>query len=122
MRSNEEINQEQMAYVKAVNDALSKLRGEGGRWWDYTVSHRTFELVVGDPAGKDNIVLSLAACQSIAGPVSWPNQCLEVIWRIDKKDQRALWEFTLQDLSVNFKAIGNVFAWRSNYDLLNLGS
>ena len=122
MNSFEEIDREQAAYVKAANEALAGMRDKGGRWWEYAVSHQTFELVVGEPLGKDNLVLSLAACDYIAGPVIWPEQRLEVIWRCDRARARDVWEFTLQDESVGFKAVGGVFAWKRDYDLLKEGN
>lgn len=122
MKSFEEIEREQTAYVKAANEVLAGMWDKGGRWWEYTVSHRTFELVVGDAQGKDNLVLSLAACDYIAGPVIWPEQYIKVSWCFDKTRPLGSLEFTLQDSSVGFKAVGGVFAWRKNYDLLNEGN
>lgn len=86
------------------------------------MSHCTFELIIGEPLGKDNLVLSLAACEYITGPVIWAEQRLEVIWHCDRTRRNKTWEFILCDDFVGFKAIGAVFTWRKDYDLLGKGS
>src|SRR5829696_2731033 len=106
MKTPEEIDREQEAYVRAANEALAGMRDKGGRWWSYSVSHCTFELVVGEPLGEDNLVLSLGACEYISGPVIWPEQSIEVIWRCDRARVDRAWEFILQDEAVGFKAVG----------------
>jgi hypothetical protein len=115
-----EIDAEQAAYVRAANDALASARGQGVRWWRFMVSHYTFELVVGDAAGKDNVVLCLAACRNIAGPVCWSNQQLVVIWHNDPVERN--WNYILSDDTVGFRAEAGVFSWKRNYDLLEHGS
>ena len=115
-----EIDAEQAVYVKAANEALASARGQRARWWSFMVSHYTFELVVGDAAGKDNIVLCLAACRNISGPVSWPNQQLKVLWHNDPIERK--WDYVLLDDTVGFRAEAGVFGWERNYDLLELGS
>src|SRR5262245_17076910 len=109
MENYEEIDRKEEAYIKSANEALSRLRDKAGRWWSYSVSHCTFELVVGEPLGKDNLVLSLAACEYISGPVIWSEQQLEVIWDCDRTRKHNVWEFVLQDKSVDFRAVGGVF-------------
>jgi hypothetical protein len=64
-----EIDAEEAEYVRAANEALTSMRSQGARWWYYSVSHCSFELVVGDPLGKGNLVLLLTACDFISGPV-----------------------------------------------------
>lgn len=112
-----EIDADEARYVEAANDALNSLREWGCRWWNYTVSHRTFEMVVGDPLAREsNLVLCLAACDQISGPVSWTKQQLRVIWDNDRERDKP-WAFTLEDDSVKFRAVGGVFSWRRDYDL-----
>ncbi len=38
-----EIDREMAAYVDEANRVLRDLSGAEARWWNYTVSHRTFE-------------------------------------------------------------------------------
>ncbi|MCE9566048.1 MAG: hypothetical protein K8U57_28850 [Planctomycetes bacterium] len=117
----DQIDTEQAKYVQGANDALVELQDRGCRWWLYSVSHRTFEVVVGDPHARDNLVITLAACDHIAGPVGWPKQRLRVVWHNDRDADKA-WVFVLEDESVGFKAAGGVFGWRRGYDLLEYGS
>ena len=63
----------------------------------------------------------LAACERISGPVSWANQQLRVGWDNDRERDEE-WVFTLQDDSVNFKAVGGLFCWRRDYDLVEFHS
>jgi hypothetical protein len=115
-----EIDAEHATYVKAANEALASARGQRSRWWSFMVSHCTFELVVGDAEGKDNIVLCLAGCRNISGPVSWPNQQLKVVWHNDSVERR--WDYILSDETVGFCAEAGVLRWERNYDLLEHGS
>ena len=67
-------------YVRQANEMLALMRGENARWWIYSVSMRTFELVIGEPTGKaGNVVLSAIGCQSIAGPTNWTMRAMEVV-------------------------------------------
>jgi hypothetical protein len=98
--------------VCAANAALSSMRNKGARWWSFSVSHRTFDLVVGEPLGTDNVVLCLPACEYLAGPVRWPNQQIEVLIAPGSK------AIIIQDCSVGFRAEGaGLFLWRRNYDI-----
>jgi hypothetical protein len=116
-----QIDAREAVYVSGANNALDELRGLGCRWWSYSVSHRTFEIVVGDPLARTtNLVTSLAACEQITGPVDWPGQQLKVIWHNDREAEQA-WMFVLEDVSVGFRAVGGVFGWRRRYDLLAQG-
>jgi hypothetical protein len=96
--------------VSAANTALGSMPDKGARWWNFSVSHTTFNMVVGDPLGNDNVVMSLC-CGYLAGPVEWPNQRLEV--------QIAEQHVVIEDQSVGFRAEGGVFHWRRNFDLLS---
>jgi hypothetical protein len=107
--------------VQQANDLLAELRDRACRWWLYSASHCTFEVVVGDPHAEDNLVLLLAGCNHIAGPIRWPNQRLQVVWRIYQEAGNS-WVFTLEDDTVGFKAVGGVFGWRRGYDLLEYRS
>jgi hypothetical protein len=112
-----QIDADEAQYIAAVNEALDSLRGRGCRWWNYMVSHQTLELVVGDPLAREsNLVLCLAACGHISGPVSWEKHQLRVTWDNDRQRDKA-WVFTVHDDSVKFKAVGGVFSWRRDYDL-----
>lgn len=116
-----QIDAKQAEDVRGANDALAELRDRGSRWWRYFVSHATFEVVIGEPHAHDNMVITLAACDHIAGPVGWPNQRLRVVWHNDREADKA-WVFVLEDESVGFKAVGGVFGWRRGFDLLEHGS
>jgi hypothetical protein len=113
-----EIDADEARYVAGANDALALLRECGGRWWRYMVSHRTFQLVVGDPMARGgNLVIELSACESISGPVSWENQRLMVLWENNREMGKG-WLFTLRDESAGFTAVARTFGWQRNVDLL----
>jgi hypothetical protein len=112
-----QIDADKAEYVRRANEALASLRDQDCRWWLYSVSHCTFELVIGDPHSPDNVVISLAACEHIAGPVAWPNQRLRVVWHNNREANKG-WVFVLEDEAVGFKAVGGVFGWQRGYDLL----
>ena len=115
---NETTQTELEQVVAEANAVLATLRDFGARWWGYTVSHRTFEILVGDTKGKKNIVLCLSACRSITGPVEWENQRLEIsIVQALPEDDAARW-FVIQDTQVRFRAEGAVFLRGQNYDIL----
>lgn len=106
-------------YVREANDALAELRNQDGRWWLYSVSHRTFEVVIGGPFDRDNVVIALSGCDHIAGPVTWPNQQLRVVFHSDQlASVGCMGVYVLEDESVGFKATGAVFRWQRGYDLL----
>lgn len=116
-----QIDAKQARYVERANGALVELRDRGGRWWIYSVSHCTFELLVGEPHGPDNLVIWLGDCESIAGPVRWPDQRLRVTWHNGRESGQG-WTYVLEDETVGFKAVGEVFGWQRGYDLLKHGS
>jgi hypothetical protein len=95
--------------IHAANTVLESMRKKDARWWSFSVSHTTFELVVGDPTGEDNIVLSLG-CKYLMGPVRWPSQKIKI--RI--VDNQVVFE----DECVGFRAEGGNFRWRQNLDIL----
>ncbi len=117
-----QIDADESEYVQAGNHALDSMRHLGARWWYYSVSHRSFEMVVGDPLGNGNLVLILTACDFISGPVSWPNQQLTVLWDCDRERPHKAWEFILEDKAVGFRAVASTFGWRRDYNLVRYGS
>jgi hypothetical protein len=104
-------------YVAEANEALASMRSSGARWWHYLVSHCTFELIIGDPSGKDNLVLSLSACERLAGPIEWPNQQIHVNLEFEPDHLGGNRKYTLQDDSEAFSAVARVFRWARNYDI-----
>ena len=106
------------AKVQAANEVLASMRDKDARWWRYSVSHRTFELVVGDPEGNGNIVLCLSVCDYIAGPVQWPSQRLQVILDHDRSLKTGSGVFVLQDEMVGFKVQAMTFLWQKDFNLL----
>jgi len=100
--------------VNHLNAALATCQSGGGRWWSYKVSHRTFVLLIGDPTGEENVVVTLAACDHLSGPTSWSVQHLIVSFTTDEDGS----VFEVQDQKVNFLARSRVLAWKKNFDLL----
>ncbi len=80
----DQIDAREAQYVREANDALAELWYRDCKWWLYSVSHRTFEVVIGGPLDHDNVVIALAGCDHIAGPVTWPNQQLRVVLHSDQ--------------------------------------
>jgi hypothetical protein len=104
--------------VKDANAILDELRHNGCRWWLFSVSLLTFEVVIGNPtAASDNLVIALSMCSHIAGPVEWSNQRLRIDFRVDR-DAANPAEFTLEDEHVGFKAVGGHLLWRRGYDMV----
>src|SRR5687768_9569798 len=115
-----EVEARKAATVLSANEALVELAAHGCQWWLYRVSHQNFEVLVGDAMGKNNAVLSLAACDHISGPVGWPKQQLKVSYREDETGRGTIYE--LVDAAAGFSAVGRIFMWKRNYDLLDRGS
>lgn len=116
----ESFDREMSQYVADANGLLMAMQEMGCRWWSYSVSHRTLELVIGDPLSRGgNLVLCLTCCKTIGGPVDWLNQRLHVTRNDDREDGR---EYTIADESVGFEAIGGVFLWCRDYKLCKFGS
>ncbi len=103
-------------YVRKANEMLALVRGENARWWTYSVSMRTFEVVIGEPSGRGgNIVLRTLGCDSIAGPTRWAMQKLEVVYHgLDTE-----LSYELRDIDVGFRVIAESFRWELDVDLLN---
>ena len=113
-----EIDRRQEDYVQQVNAALRLLPHAGARWWNYCVSHRTFEIVVGEPFGS-NIFLRMAACEFVMGPVQWKNQRLTIIWTNAPPEGERLWHFILVDDSAGFRAEAGCFSWFRDANLID---
>ena len=116
-KSDGEIEAREAEYIRAANEALSAAREKWAGWWGYSVSHNTFEMIVGRPNEPDNVVLSLSACDYLAGPVDWPGQRIEVVRRYDAQRSRPGWEFEIRDVAVGFRAVGRMFRWQRGFDL-----
>jgi hypothetical protein len=116
-KTHAQIDAERTEYIRQVNAALASVRHKGACWSSYWASHSTFEMLVGEPYAEDNIVLSLPACESVAGPVRWPAQRIEVLWRDRGEGPNRDWEFEIRDEGVEFRAVGAMFRWRRGYDL-----
>lgn len=103
-------------YVRKANEMLGLVQGERARWWTYSVSMRTFEIVVGNPTAKGgNILLRTLYTDLIAGPTSWTMQGLEVAFHGMKEK----FCFELRDEAAGFRAIAESFRWELDVDLLN---
>lgn len=107
--------------VAAANAALRTAESKSAVWSHYSLSHNTFELLVGDSHEPDNIVLSLPACTWLAGPVRWPRQHIEVTCSVQLEATEPVWRFDLRDAAVGFHAMGGLFRWRQGYDLWAYG-
>jgi hypothetical protein len=116
-RTYAQIDAAQSEYVRAANAILASTRDKGACWSSYWASHSTFEMLVGEPYAEDNLVLSLPACEYVAGPVQWPAQQIEVVWRCDRERSTRAWEFEIRDEVAGFRAVGLVFRWRRGHDL-----
>jgi hypothetical protein len=116
-----QIDVEQSEYVRAANTALASVREKGACWSRYVASHSTFEMLVGEHDAADNVVLCLPACDYVAGPVRWPAQQIEIIWRCDRENARRAWEFEIRDGVAGFRAIGCMFYWCRGLNLFAQG-
>jgi hypothetical protein len=112
-----QIDAEQAEYVRAANAALAAVQGKSACWSSYSASHTTFEMLIGEPWAEDNVVLSMPACEYVAGPIRWAVQRIEVTFRRDREREDAPREFEFRDEGVGFRAVGAMFRWRRGYDL-----
>ena len=113
----------EMARLVAEANSLLSTAGElSARWWQYTASLSTFELVVGEPSGRNNLVLVLPSCTFVSGPVAWSPQRLSVrIEQPQTAESHAL-VFELRDDAASFVARSNMFTFKQGWNLLELGS
>jgi len=117
-----QVDAEEAEYVRSANAVLASMRTKSARWISYSASHRTFELVVCNPwGGVDSLILSFAACDYIAGPVSWPNQQLALVWHCDRSNRERPWEFMLQDEAVGFRLVARTFRWQRDVNSVEPG-
>ncbi|MCE9658370.1 MAG: hypothetical protein K8R60_07405 [Burkholderiales bacterium] len=100
--------------IAALNAALADIPGASAVWWSYTVSHQTFELVVGEPNGHRNVVIALSACDEVSGPTRWSEQNLQVRFTLSSE----AWLFEVVDRSASFVARSRMLAWRKDFDVL----
>jgi len=109
----------QLAEANAILEAAPSLQA---RWWHYTASLNTFELVVGEPSAEDNLVLVMASCTFLSGPVAWSAQRLRIaaLQRTDAEIPSPTYE--LRDDTVGFLARSNMFTFKKGWNLLELGS
>jgi hypothetical protein len=111
--------QEMKINVQLLNEAFEKRKGRECCWWSYTSSHKTFELLIGHPA-RDNIMLVMASCKSITGPLDWITNNLNLVMEVRSDCTRPL--FILTDDPEGVRVTAEQFWWENNYDLLRYRS
>ena len=112
---------EKASVVTEANSLLAVTGELGARWWQYSASLSTFELLVGEPNSKNNLVLVLPSCTFVAGPVVWSPQRLSVRMGNAPAESNTL-VFELRDDAVKFVARSNAFTFKQGWNLLELGS
>lgn len=102
-------------WERDANLALAEFSSEEGRWWGFTCSHHRFQLVVGDPAGR-NIAIMLFWTKRLSGPIRWDRQEIRVHHQFERtaKSLDILW--TLEDSNVGFRAEASNFLWARDVD------
>ena len=117
-----EIDAREADSVRRANETLASHPHLGARWWSYSVTHCTFDLIIGDPLGReDNIAICCPSTLRISGPISWPNQQLRIDWTCDR-ESRDVWSYKLVYEDVGFCLETNMFLWRQNFDIHANGS
>ena len=112
-----EIDARESDSVRRANEALEACQHLDARWWGYSVSHCTFDLIIGDPLGReDNLAICCPSTTNICGPISWRNQQLRVEWTCDRAS-RDVWHYRLIDENVGFRLETGMFLWRQNFDI-----
>lgn len=112
---------EKARMVAEVNSLLAAAVERGARWWQYTASLSTFELVVGKPDSTSNLVLVLPSCTFVSGPVAWSPQRLSVRMEQPQATESSA-VFELRDDAAGFVARSNMFTFKQGWNLLELGS
>jgi len=120
MRTYSEIVADYERTVKETNNVLTALRPCGARWWGYAVSHRSFQLLVGQLAPKPNIAILMHWVSYLCGPTGWENQQLQVSWKTGQPDDTNSFEFTLEDKASEFCAIGRALRVQRDVNLDDL--
>ena len=77
---------------------------------------------MGEPGAENNLVLVLASCTFLSGPVAWNPQRLSVHVNHAQSDGPHTSVFELRDDAVNFIARANMFTFKRAWNLLELGS
>lgn len=108
--------------VAEANSLLADASGRLARWWNFSASLSSFELLVGEASANNNLVLVLASCNFISGPVAWNTQRLVVRMDEGLATTPHSYVFELTDESVGFIARSNMFTFKQGWDLLELGS
>lgn len=108
--------------IAEANSLLAAASGCSARWWQFTASLSSFELLLGEPSANNNLVLVLASCTFISGPVAWNSQRLVVRMKEELATEPHSFVFEVTDESVGFVARSNMFSFKQGWDLLELGS
>jgi hypothetical protein len=118
----EEARLEKTRSVAEVNRLLVASGDLGARWWQYTASLSAFELLVGEPTDDGNLILVLASCSFLSGPVAWSQQRLSVRMNELAPGELNAGVFEVRDESANFIARSSMFSFKRGWNLLERGS
>lgn len=103
-------------WAREANEALAELSAKGARWWDFSCSHRRFQLVVGDPVGS-NVAIMLFWANHLAGPTQWENQAIRVRYQFTHTVPLLGLSWILEDERVGFRAEAPNFMWAKDVDV-----
>jgi hypothetical protein len=118
-----EIDAREADSIRSANETLADLRDQSARWWNYSVSHCTFDMIVGDPLGRSpNMAICCPSTITIQGPICWHNQQLRVEWECNRNSMNETWSYKLIDEVSGFLLESNMFLWCKNFDLHANGS
>jgi HAD superfamily hydrolase (TIGR01509 family) len=102
-------------WIADANTALAECPELEARLWVYSVSHRTLQVVVGDPAGR-NIAIMMFWCDWLSGPTFWSPQSLRATCFPQDSDSLHDWRFVLEDPVGGFRAEAQSFHWARDVD------
>ncbi len=102
------------AWLADANAAFAARPRWGARWWGFGVSHGTFQLVVGDPVGR-NLAVMLFWSRELSGPTSWERQRL----RVARGPAGGGGRFVVEDPAVGFRAAAESFHWARDVECLD---
>jgi HAD superfamily hydrolase (TIGR01509 family) len=97
-------------WLAEVNRALAACPEAGARLWLYSTTHGTFQLVVGDPVGR-NIAIMMFWCDWLSGPTSWSPQSLRATCFPRDPGPPHERRFVLEDPAGGFRAEAQSFHW-----------